>query len=239
MTETPGDVVVGWVHPGRVHNAFMDSLLRTISHDRATAGRIVGWNGVQSSANISAARNALMEWFLASPADWLVMIDTDMVWNADAVHRLLDHANPGTAPIVGGLCFGREADTGLIFPTMYDLAGTAEHLEFVRYEAFPPDTMFQVVGTGAAFLLVHRRAAEAVRDHGFSTAYPWFQERELAGMRVGEDVTFCMRAGQCDLPVFVHTGVHIGHIKEHVVTVDAYLTQRAMLAPQPEEEPGD
>lgn len=224
------DVVIGFVHPGEVKTPFLDSLLRSIAYDRHNGGRIAGWNGVQASANISAARNALAEWFLESDAQWLMMIDTDMVWAPDALARLLDHADPQRVPIVGGLCFGREADTGLLFPTMYDLAGTEDAPEFVRYDSWAPDTLFPVMGTGAAFLLVHRTVFEAILAAGFSVAYPWFQERELAGKRVGEDVTFCMRAGQVGLPVYVHTGVHIGHLKEHPVTVDGYLAQRSLLA---------
>jgi hypothetical protein len=224
------DVVLGWVHPGTVSAAFDDAKLRSVAWDRATgASRIAGWHAVQCSANVSAGRNELVAQFLGTPAQWLMMIDTDMVWAPDAIHRLLAVADPDRAPIVGGLCFGQEPDTGLIFPTLYDLAGTEAEPEFVRYDTWPQDVLFPVVGTGAAFLLVHRSALEAVRDRRFDAAYPWFQERSMRHMRVGEDVTFCMRAGQCGLPVYVHTGVHIGHIKTHVVTFEAYVAQRAMI----------
>lgn len=219
------DVLIGWVHPGKVHAAFTDSLLRSIAYDRANGERFAGWLGVQCSANVSTGRNALVQWFLNSPAQWLIQIDTDMVWRDDSIHRLLAAADPDTAPIVGGLCFGLEADTGKIWPTMYDLAGTVEEPEFVRYDSWAPDAMFPVAATGAAFLLVHRSAFEKVQTVG-STTYPWFRESELAGKRVGEDVTFCLRAQQCGLPVFVHTGVHIGHIKEHLVTTEGYIAQR-------------
>lgn len=224
------DVVIGWVHPGHVHTPFVDSLLRTVGYDRVNGNRIAGWNGVQCSANVSSGRNALMEWFLASPAEWLVQIDTDMVWSADSIHRLLAVADPDKAPIVGGLCFAKEADTGMLWPTMYDLAGTEEKPEFIRYDTWPDDTLFPVVATGAAFLLIHRGVAEKIRDQSFSGAYPWFQEREIGGMRSGEDVTFCLRAATVGAAVHVHTGVAIGHIKEHIVTVEGYHAQRAMLA---------
>lgn len=221
------DVVIGWVHPGKVHTAFMDSVLRTVAYDVAAGGRrIAGWNGTQCSANVSAGRNALVDWFLDSDAQWLMQIDTDMVWQADDVHRLLAVADSGTAPIVGGLCFGREADTGLIFPTLYDLGGDEDKPEFLRYSAWP-DGMFRVVGTGAAFLLVHRKVFEQMRDRGFNAAYPYFQETALGGMRCGEDVTFCLRAGALDIPVHVNTDVQVGHIKEIIVTADAYRAQRA------------
>jgi hypothetical protein len=221
------DLVIGWVHPGEVHTAFMDSVLRTVAHDQQSgSNRIVGWNGVQCSANVSAGRNALVDWFLdESPAEWLIQIDTDMVWSPDAVHRLLAVADAEHAPIVGGLCFGLEADTGAIFPTLYDLGGTEEKLEFLRHRTFPFADLYRVTGTGAAFLLVHRSVFETFRKRDFSKPYPYFQEMDLGGMRCGEDVTFCLRAGELGFPVHVNTNVHIGHINPQVVTIIAYMMQ--------------
>lgn len=220
------DVVIGWVHPGKVHTGFLDSLLRTVAYDIAAGGRrIAGWNGVQCSANISSGRNELVKWFLASPAQWLMFIDTDMVWPHDAVHQLLEVGSDST-PIVGGLCFGMEPDTGNVFPTLYDILDGDEP-EFIRYDEYPENTLMPVMGTGAAFLLLHRSALETVAAQGYSEAYPWFQERELAGKRIGEDLTLCMRAAGCGIPVHVHTGVQIGHIKEQAIGAATFQAQRA------------
>lgn len=231
------DVVLGWVHPGKVDAAFTDALLHTVAYDRHRGGnRIAAWNGMLCSANISAGRNALVEWFLGTDAAWLMMLDTDMVWPADTIHRLLETADPATRPIVGGLCFGQEPDTGIVFPTMYDLTEVDGVPEFLRYEAWTPGEVKPVMGTGAAFLLAHRSAYQAVHAKQFSAVYPWFQETELAGKRIGEDITFCMRAGLAGCPTVVHTGVHIGHIKQHLVTVEAYAAQRTILAQRQEQE---
>jgi hypothetical protein len=231
------DVAIGWVTPGTVRTEFVDSLLRTVGYDQGAGGqRIAGWNGVTCSANVSAGRNALVEWFLASPAQWLMTIDSDMVWQPDAVHQLLAAADVQDRPLVGGLCFGRDGDTGMVWPTMYDITGTPEEPQFVRYDSWPPDDLFPVLGTGAAFLLAHRRVFEAIAERGFSKAYPWFQETALAGMRVGEDMTLCMRAAQVGIPTHVHTGVHIGHCKDFVLTVEAYRGQQMMLAAVREQE---
>ena len=233
MTQLPApfeDVVIGNVNPGVVSSAFTDCLLRTVGYDRHNGNRIAGWNFVGCSANVASGRNALVEWFLASPAQYLIQIDSDMVWAPDAVHRLLAVADPVERPIVGGLCFAQEADTGMIWPTMFDLAGTEDNVEFVRYDAWEPDALLPVGSTGAAFLLTHRSVLETIRDRGFSSAYPWFQEREIGGKRSGEDVSFCLRAAAVGATVHVATSVAIGHIKNHVVTVEGYRAQRAMLA---------
>jgi hypothetical protein len=226
-----GDVIVGWVRPRLVDGDFLDCLLLTLRFDQEVGGgRIGGFQRVVSSANVSDARNQLVNWFLTSTsADWLWMVDTDMVWAPEALHRLLAVADPDTAPIVGGLCFGRETRTGTVFPTLFELEAVpgSDEWRFYRYYDWPEGQLMPVDGTGAAFLLVHRRVFEAVRDHGYSKVFPWFQETENSGGRVSEDLTFCLRARDRGFPIFVHTGVHIGHIKDVAVGADTYRAQQA------------
>ncbi|MEU0078556.1 glycosyltransferase family 2 protein [Micromonospora tulbaghiae] len=227
-----GDVLIGWVHPGMVHAAFMDSLLHTLDRDRVSAQpRIVGYAGVQSSANVSGGRNRLVEWFLDhTAAEWLLMVDTDMVWPDDALERLLAAADPDTVPVVGGLCFAREAATGTVWPTLFHLEPVDDGGAFLRHDRWPADTLMPVAGTGAAFLLLHRTPLEAVRKHGFSRWFPWFQETENDFGAVAEDLTLCLRLHAIGVPVHVHTGVEIGHVKPHTVTGADY---KAATRPRP------
>jgi hypothetical protein len=220
--------VLSWVDPGEVETPFMLSVLNTLAFDRANGGRIAGWIQMGSSANVSAGRNEIVRRFLdESSAPWLVMVDTDMVWPPDAVHRLVASADPVKFPVVGGLCFAKEADTGMLWPTLYTLIGTEEKPQLARYDEWLDGEMLPVAATGAAFLLMHRSVLERVRERGFSDAYPWFQEREFNGQRAGEDATFCLRCASLGVPVHVNTAVDVGHIKKHVVTVEGYRAQRA------------
>lgn len=241
--------VVAYCHPGKVSGEFMECLISLRDydgdHDRLTFPAAGMWRlGLKSSANISSARNKMCEVFLdKSDAEWLWMVDTDMTFAPDTLARLVEHADPERAPIVGGLCFGEE--DGLLFATCYELAGTCEDdMQFIRYHTWPENAMFQVFATGAACLLIHRGALEKVRDYrhvhsgtgqptgqvGFSPVFPWFQEREFNGGPMGEDVTFCFRAGMAGLPVYVHTGITLGHVKTRSLTVEGYHAQRAMIA---------
>ncbi|HEU4541173.1 MAG TPA: hypothetical protein VFR23_08610 [Jiangellaceae bacterium] len=233
-------VVIGYLHPGVVHAAFMESMLDLIVYDVAFHKRIVNGGGrlaTQAGANLSGPRNALVRKFLDyGKADWLWMVDTDMTFMPDTVERLLDYADPVEAPIVGGLCFGFD-DKGDIQPTLFGLLGEEDSPEVVRYHEWPPDSMFQVAATGGACLLIHKTALERIRDiempgrgrRGFNDAFPWFQELEHDGEPVSEDIAFCWRAGLAGLPLFVNTAVQLGHIKDRELTMDAYLAQRGLL----------
>jgi len=39
----------------------------------------------------------------------------------------------------------------------------------------------------------------------------------MNGRRVGEDLSFCLRARSAGVPVNVHTGVQVGHVKSRML----------------------
>lgn len=237
-----GKVVVGYCAGPDITREFHRSLVDLLMYDAATTRHLQDGGGLldwESGVNVASARNAICEKFLdKSQAEWLWMLDTDMDFRPDTLERLLKEADPEKAPIVGALCFG--VDKGMYFPTLYDLTGSEDNPQFVRYDTWAPDSMMQVFATGAACLLIHRSALVAIREfrhparpqqRGFGDAFPWFQETDFNGRCMGEDITFCLRAGTAGLPVHVNTAVQIGHRKTHTLTMDGYLAQRGYLAP--------
>jgi hypothetical protein len=239
VTDPSEKVVVGYCHSGLVHASFHESILDLLVYDMAYHRRIVNGGGRlahQASVNIAGPRNDLVRKFLTrSDAAWLWMLDTDMVFRPDTLERLLEFADADKAPIVGGLCFS--ISEGQLFPTLYGLTGSEDNPEVIRFHEWPPDAMFQVAATGTGCLLIHRAVFERIRDFtvpgsdraGFNAAYPWFQETNHQNRPVGEDITFCWRAGIAEIPVYVNTGVHIGHVKERLLDLDAYLVQHGPL----------
>lgn len=241
MRDPAEKVVVGYLRPPLVHGSFVECLMDLLIFDMAHHRRIVDGGGRLSylaGHNLSAPRNEVVRKFLAyGKAEWLWMVDSDMTFTPDTLERLLEHADPDTAPIVGGLCFSFD-EHGLEVPTLYDLGNLDGKREVVRYDEWPPDAMFQVAATGAACLLIHRSVFDRIRtfEHpdrpgatGFNATFPWFQETELDGRPVSEDITFCWRAGIAGMPLYVNTAVQIGHVKERVLSAGSYLAQQATL----------
>lgn len=227
---TPTDTVcIAFIHPGETSAYFTTSLVGSLLYDRATSRRIVGLHNEWSSANVSAPRNRLTAKFLdETDADWLWWIDADMAWDHEALDQLLAVADPDTAPIVGGLAFGAFHD--MLFPTIYQFGEVDGNLTTVRVADYPDDAVIQVAATGAAFLLIHRSALETIRARAFNQTFPWFQEIEMSGQPVGEDLAFCLRAASCEIPVHVHTGVKIGHHKSHLLTHELFQAQREAVS---------
>jgi GT2 family glycosyltransferase len=206
--------VIGYCHPGTVRAEFCASLLSVAMEGKTPLDSVIT---LEWGPNISTARNKIAADFLSRPGDpdWLLMVDTDMVFGGDALDRLIDAADPAERPVVGGLCWS-PVDGGGPYPTMYELVEKGPgRIGFTRPRTIPEDRLVRVSATGTGFLLIHRLVLEKVRDTSGDVAAPWFREmpagEPLALM--GEDLTFCLRVGAAGFPVYVHTGVKVGHMK--------------------------
>lgn len=216
----PGDrALVYYLSPGKVEHEFCQSLLEMSIYDLMTSRHLAGVFGVRSGALLAAARNQVVRQFLDQDvADWLLFIDSDMTFERDALEQLFKHADPQKRPILGGLCFGLDYETGP-FPVVYQLVNTPDGPMTHRPDKLDRDTgLMQVDATGTAFLMIHRSVLVDVLDRGFSKAYPWFQETELGGGNpVGEDIAFCLRARTLGYPITIDLDLRIGHKKDQIV----------------------
>lgn len=228
------NISIGWIHPGMVTGDFALSLAHTIQHDNGRRN-ISQLLGCESSPRVSEGRSQLVDGFLEhGAADWLLMIDSDMGWQYRDFELLCEHADKDRVPIIGGLCFGGGRSVGL-FPTIYKLQEHPEHgWEIEREPNYPRDTLVRVGGTGAAFLMVHRRVynrmgnAFAKDAQGHPNPFPWFMETIHNGRPMGEDMTFCIRAQTIGFPIYVHTGVKVTHMKQHRLTESLYDEMRLL-----------
>lgn len=210
--------VIGYIHPGTVRAEFMRSMLNTVVANRDLVEAVIS---LQSGPLIASARNDVVAMFLADHrAEWLWMVDTDMVFAPDTLPRLIAAADPRERPIMGGLCFSDGPDGPE--PTLYELIEQdGGGVAFARYKVWPEDEPFRVGGTGAACLLVHRTALQRVASgwgDKVDRVFPWFRESTTAGRRaLGEDLTFCLRAQTAGIPIHVHTGIQVGHMKSFML----------------------
>ena len=207
----PEHAVIGYVHGGTVRAEFLASMLAIMRRSVTPVDDVIA---IGSGPNISRSRNMLVAGFLEDhDAPWLFMADTDMMLAADTLDRLIEAADPAERPVVGGLCF-TENPGGPPLPTLYELTRDGDgQPAFARHESWPDDGLVQVTATGAACLLIHRDALEAVGKQAGDGAAPWFRESVIGTSLVGEDLTFCLRCAVAGIPVHVHTGVRAGHMK--------------------------
>lgn len=210
---TRASVLIANVNPGHVSSDFSNSLAALVLADHVNGWHLL--DGViegRSSANVSKSRNELVGRFLdRSECDWLLFIDSDMVFPPDTIIRLLHSAQLAGTKIIGGLCVMVTKDGPI--PTLYQPAESDTDVTRVMLNA-PKDQILQVAATGAACLMIHRDVLERFRDESpDNRQFCWFQERVINTRWVSEDISFCLRAYELGYSVFVDTTLSIGHAK--------------------------
>lgn len=220
-----GKVALAYVHGAEVTHSWHQSLMSMVAFDVGHRQRLIGggWLATKyGTGGIVAARNDTVRQFVDDMphCDWLFWTDTDMGFEANSLERLIAVADPVSAPIVGGLCFmmrevGMDGVGGFLVqpaPTIFqwkDFDGVAG---FTVETDYPRDVLHPVAATGSAFILIHKSAFLAVEERYGRTWYsPVFNDS--AKQWISEDLSFCMRAAACELPIHVHTGVKTTHYK--------------------------
>lgn len=229
-----GTLALGFACPEAWGGAgdFLMSLVVTLNEDWRTDRRIKGRViQTRSGPMIDQARNDIVSAFLAHPdhPDWLLMLDADMVWSPSDVRKLFEAADEVERPVIGGLCFAGHRDESQMWPTIFKAVEMEDgSTDIQKLTDYPKDAVCKVFGTGAAFLLMHRGALERFREAmGENHPAPWFFISYLPANRFGEDVSMCIRAQKLGIPIHVHTGVRIGHVKARVLTEAVYDDYRA------------
>jgi len=237
-------VTLAYVHDTEVSYSFHHSLVSLLMFDMGEQGRIMegGYNAIRCarSGSLAEARNQAVEAFLAAPSgDWLFWVDTDMGFAPDTVEKLLESADAEERPFVGALCFAQReiAQDGMsgfrTVPrfTILDWVDTPHGKRFMGRSTYPVNSLVQCAGTGSACVLIHRSVLERIADEFGPTWYTQIPGDD--GKLLGEDISFCVRAGAVGIPVHVDTSVRTTHLK-NVWLQEADFWEMAVPSPATE-----
>lgn len=211
--------MIGWLDNGTVAGEFASSMANLAAYE-VTQQRLFGVLRVPWGPMLPEGRNHLVQRFLETEADWLLMVDSDMVFPHTSVEILLSTADGQTAPVVGGLCFGANLEFGQ-FPTLYRNFDDRPHVWF----DYPRNQVVEVDATGSAFVLTHRSVYE---DHQYSNEWPWYHRRHVFGTKekpdayLGEDISWCWWLREKGVPIYVNTSLKVGHVKTAKLDEDSY-----------------
>ena len=205
-----GSVMLGFIHGGTVRAEFMSSVLAVLAGPY-TSPLIGGVVDATAGPLIAMARNMLVRRFLESELEWLWCVDTDISFAPDTLTRLAGAADPQTAPVVSALYWITLG--GDQVPAAYTAGPDGDgELTFSHLTTWDGDALTEVDAVGAGCMLVHRTVFEDIRDaHDGEPC--WFRELTAGRKQVGEDLSFCIRLAGREVPLHVHTGIEVGHVK--------------------------
>lgn len=162
--------------------------------------------------SIPHIRNGLVELFLKTDCTHLFMADCDGVIPQDAINRLLEAGKP----VISGI---QASHSEPYFKSMFDkrlrpYVGT--------YFTDPLYEITQMYATGFPAVLIKREVFNTIQP-------PWFEmkyltpddgcDEEDTGTFVSTDNWFAEQCYRCEIPIFVHPSVLVGHLTNGIVNL--------------------
>jgi len=165
----------------------------------------------QVKTMIDTARNRIVELFLHEKADFLLMLDDDMLFPPESALKLLSH----DVDIVSCLAFKRGPNYD---PCIYRME------EKNKFRPILPQVFQEVDAVGAAGLLVKRKVFQKVKYPWFETGYDLEGKRFPKGNHFSVDFDFSVKATEAGFKIFCDPEVAFGHIgSSPVVNQDTFL----------------
>jgi len=157
------------------------------------------------NGGIDALRNDLVQKAQAVKANKLLMIDTDQVYPADTVTKLLDHH----LPVVGAVVHRR-------YPPFDPIMLKQTDMGWEGITKFEYGDLVEVDATGAGCMLYDMEVFKKL-------PYPWFKFRgQENGIIMGEDIGFCLDLKHVGYKVHVDTSIDIEHLTTMAVNKNTH-----------------
>ena len=162
---------------------------------------------------VYTSRDALAKDAIESESDFVLWLDSDMIFPADVLKRMLKVIERDDIDILCGLYFRRVPP---YTPTLFDELIVDENgeigwSEFTRID----NKLFEVGGCGFGCVLLPTDALVSVQAK--------FGQMFTPINGVGEDLSFCWRARQCGYRIWCDPTIPLGHVGYTVITRDYFL----------------
>ena len=158
------------------------------------------------------SRNALAKQAIATKADYIMWLDSDMTFAPGIMTRMQQHMEEGK-DIVTGLYFRRRPPfSPVLFKTLERISESETKHE--SFEDYPQDSLFEVAGCGFGCVMTRVSVLEDVALN----CGTWFEP----GYGLGEDFAFCLRARELGYKIYCDSEIKCGHIGQLVVDESVY-----------------
>lgn len=161
---------------------------------------------------IYESRNTLAKQAIATKADYVMWLDSDMTFAPDTMTRLQQHMEEGK-DIVTGLYFRRRPPfTPVLFKTLERIdEDSAKH---ENYDDYPDNGLFEIGGCGFGCVMTRTSVLEDV----FLNYHKCFDPV----CSIGEDLAFCLRARELGYKIYCDSTIKCGHVGQLVVDESVY-----------------
>ena len=189
----------------------MDSVPSQFAQSLATLNKVEECVvAFQMGSLIYNSRNYLATAAVKMEADYVLWLDSDMVFSSDLLQKLWQDRDKGD--IITGIYYRRVEPYKPVLFSKLNIEN--EVCTWEGYDDFPQDDLFEVEGCGFGAVLTPTNVFVDVVNRFGNMFSP------LAG--VGEDLSFCWRARQCGYNIVADPKIQLGHVGHYVIDKGFY-----------------
>ena len=185
------------------HYEFMESLFKMFGHNPCN------YKMLTATKVHHLARNDIFKNFLKTDMNYLLTIDSDMLWEANSLELAYQLIQNEPVDIVTGIYFTK-AKPHLPVIRRLDLQAGCYNM-FMEWSNQP----FEVDGAGMGFMLIPRHVVEKMKP-------PYCDWKG----GIAEDLYFCLKAKKdYGFRIWAHPGIKLGHITKATITSFDWIQQ--------------
>ena len=189
----------------------MDSVPSQFAQSLATLNKVEECVvAFQMGSLIYNSRNYLATAAVKMEADYVLWLDSDMVFSSDLLQKLWQDRDKGD--IITGIYYRRVEPYKPVLFSKLNIEN--EVCTWEGYDDFPQDEIFEIEGCGFGAVLTPTNVFVDVINKFGNMFGP------IAG--VGEDLSFCWRARQCGYNIVADPKIQLGHVGHYVIDKGFY-----------------
>lgn len=160
---------------------------------------------------VYVARDILAAKAVVNETDYVLWLDSDMVFDPDLLVKLWPHRELG---IISGLYFRRRPPYNPVLYKELRVRNLPTDPESTEYNDYPENQVFEAAGIGFGGVLVKTSILKEVIEK-YGTAFEPLHS-------FGEDLSFCIRAKELGYSTYCHSGIQLGHRSSMTVSEATY-----------------
>lgn len=168
----------------------------------------------QMGSLIYTSRNNLATMAIQKEMDYVLWLDSDMIFSPDVLKRLIEDRDKGD--IITGIYYRRVQPFKPVLFSKLDIDDNG--CDWEGYDDYPEDEVFEIEGCGFGCVLTPVSA--------FMDVMAKFGDMFAPIGGVGEDLSFCWRAKQCGYKIVADPQIQCGHVGHYVVDKSFYETYK-------------
>jgi hypothetical protein len=203
-------IIIGSCDNGFVDGSFFSSITNILTVKDYPY--ILNGNIRSDGPLIHKNRESVIRYWLSSTdVDWLLFIDSDIVFTPDDVNFLCQSADSKNKKIVSGLYFTiQKIEPCFPYPVVFIRTEKGEYLALSEIEE---NSVSMIDAAGLGFVLIHRSVVEKMlKRYSLSEIF--------VSTIFGEDISFFDKVHEIGEDVYLDTRASVKHMKRYPIDLD-------------------